>query len=161
MDNALLVLSAAHHNSTADGHRFFKTGDPFYPCRQVDEKYKDMCYFNAIQQYLMESPPIQAGNSQDKVDGGFALCREAPEKNRPRCFEGLGVFWGYSVGWNIKTMRESCLRGESFDEQKSCVIGAASRYRRMGREEFLRFCNNLPKELAAPCIESRENLYLF
>lgn len=124
--------------------RFFKEDDLLYPCTAITGTFATQCYL------------MQTSHILDVVkDFGktFEACRSAGVY-AATCFQSIGRdVSGWSYG-GIDTSLALCGIGETLEERKNCVIGAAADYlQAYGEASARQVCERSEVEIRAPCNE--------
>ena len=98
---------------------YARADDPWYPCRIVDERYKNVCY-------TFQLSAIQ-GNDIDRLRNMRELCAEVPEEHQYACF----LSFGSSVAATIQNQENrvnGCLIVPGFRNQGACIEGTVVSY---------------------------------
>ena len=123
--------------------KFFREDDLLYPCTAVSGAFATQCY-------LMQTSHI-LDTLEDDFGKTFEACRSAGV-HAATCFQSIGRdVSGWSYG-DIDTSLALCGLGETIEERKNCVIGAAADYLQSYGEGSARLvCERSEVEVRTPC----------
>ncbi|XKT74463.1 MAG: hypothetical protein ACJKTH_03850 [Patescibacteria group bacterium UBA2163] len=114
--------------------REFNKNDPYTPCTEVDEVFRESCYFELGQWFLR----MLNNNIQQQK----AVCGDiASSIYRERCFMGIGSNLAPSTEYNAPRVREHCAAFGSLGEV-ACLAGASWSFYALDelRDEPEQFC---------------------
>lgn len=141
------VFMENSNSSTNKDHpsKYVKTGDPFYPCTILEEKYKKMCY--ELQSFKF----FEFANMDWQKT--FAMCDKIPKEYKVSCYRSLGSTQvGYTQDFTVMksncdlapkgTFRDTCIRG---------VVGTLSTRFGASTNKMAYFCSLVDSENKKNC----------
>lgn len=99
--------------------KYARADDPWYPCRIVDERYRNVCY--TFQLSAVE------GEGVERLHIMRELCSEVPEKNQYACFLSFGSAVSASIS-NQEHRMSACLATPGIKSRDACIEGAVVFY---------------------------------
>ncbi len=140
--------------------KYLEVDQPFYPCTDVEARYKNECYRIQTGHALLTQ-----GNDLARV---FDLCASVEDDPRPACYQGLGGYAAVqSIQQNVtdaartESTNKLCMLGGNYEARSNCSIGAVKSfvyyYRSDAQARAL--CEALEADLRATCLETAEEYY--
>lgn len=123
-----------------------------YPCTDVADRNKKLCYLNHSTYVL------------DLLDGDFAkafeTCSGAGSEFAPFCYESLGRDSAAYGKEDVESIVARCKEGATSEQQARCIMGAVDFLSTYEPEAFVReFCAAAEDELHATCIVRSEEYF--
>lgn len=133
-DEVQLCLSGVFHAGSVPGEsddelihniaNVWKDGDPYYPCLEIEEKFRGHCYSHA------------SGRARTRdLAVGFAVCDNIPEKDSVKKFDYVWRCYDSEANDLLATV---LTEGNGFGDELAQKI--VERCRRYAAEEYRRFC---------------------
>lgn len=120
------------------------------PCTKILEKFKQACYFEMPQWWVMSN-----GGKTEAFAKAGTYCREvADKKQRETCFMGIGNIAAPSAGYDVKKAVTLCEAIDNIQDRTICQAGASWSFLADTRYKHLSaaLCNNLPEENKTRCL---------
>jgi hypothetical protein len=102
---------------------YLRPDQPLYPCSEIDNRYKDICY--------QKQAPYALFRYDADFAKTFALCGSVNDGFRSSCYKGLGSAAAvhtvkYVIGDRaiLESIEQLCLLGADRDARANCVRGA-------------------------------------
>lgn len=104
--------------SDISGHRtnYLRPEEPFYPCNEAPEKYKNTCY-SAQTSYALQT----VHRDFSKL---FDLCTGVEGGYREVCYAGVGRDASGQALSKLEPTRSWCMLGKNETQRKFCIVGA-------------------------------------
>lgn len=124
---------------------YLRSGDPFYPCNILDEKYLHSCYSYQSSYFAELSDWDWEKTAQ--------LCARVPEPYQDRCFLTIGT---NQVGFtgDLPKMHQTCALMPTLARERICtegvVDGLSGRFR-SNPAKLIEFCSTAPEWLKKDC----------
>ena len=138
------------HTMSEDGTRQLDERGPHYPCFDVPQKFKEACYFEQPQWWLV-------GDGDYIVTG--ERCDAAPSAvERTACYRGVGNTTAGQSGFSVTTIKQSCGMMPHDEGELLCLEGAAwLMSAEPGFEDIWeQVCDHLTGDSLRRCIASKD-----
>lgn len=136
--------------------QYINSQNPSYPCDQLDQKYKESCYFYSARYYLALYP--------NKYNDAFTWCRTQESGYQLTCIKGVGSAMMKGNLNDPNLVANYCNQTKSDSEKGYCIDGLVSYYltNYYSFTKGLAMCQTLGSENKQQCLASvnkRRNLF--
>lgn len=132
--------------------RQLNDNNPYYPCRDIEEKYQPACYFWQGQWW----GNILSGNYEQRYSHIGQLCDGIKEsEEQKQCFIGSGNTVGQFVNWNADEAIKLCNKIQSYEGQLGCRAGAAGSFMAepKAKEDAFKICEGFLEQDKQDCLK--------
>ena len=147
-------------NVIADGKnhktKYLNPDQPFFPCPEVNKKYRDECYLGQTS-YVLKI----INYDFEKV---FDMCSEIEEDFRDECYISIGRDASGNTISNAAKTKEICELGKTAEQKQKCIEGAVIDFISYYHSDIkaLELCNSLGEEIKPSCLKiTREYWSIF
>jgi hypothetical protein len=152
--SGVFMQNIMDEDNSSEYSKHLKADQPFYPCTDVEARYKKMCYpYHVV--YALETQ----GNDYSRV---FDLCATAVEIDfRTVCYQALGKQatmysieeYATVVGQTTRT-GTLCSLGEHLEARSDCAVGAVRQFifHYHSDEQARAFCESINADSRAVCL---------
>lgn len=148
MENEMDEVNTEDHST-----KYFRVGQPMYPCTAVADRYKTQCYL------MQTSHVLRTVN--DNFAAVFKDCSQIEPVYANDCYQSLGRDASGNSDSTVGPTKVSCMLGQTEDAQANCVIGAVKDFISYynGVKQADKLCESLDAPLQPICQTTKTQYY--